>query len=94
MNKFIPLLLTLIICGCAAKTTRVDQSRNLVEVYDQRENLEGYSSEQILKRFGRPQSREKTFVHKTPLIHWYYKNLYANMKITFVNGIVYEVEYY
>ena len=85
------------LCGCATNKAfqekRIEQKTELFTVYENREDLQGYRREEILQRFGQPDLTKESSVYENVVTIWYYKDIYYNTTITFVNDIVTEVEY-
>ena len=98
MKKIFILLLLGILCGCAAnkalKERSVEEKTNLFNAYENKENVEGYTQREILRKFGEPDLTEESSVYDNTVTVWHYKDIYYNLKVTFVNEIVTEIEYH
>ena len=97
MKKILIIVSLGILCGCAVniglRERDIEKKTNLFKVYQNKENLEGYTKTEILLRFGKPDLTQESSIHDNKITVWYYKDIYYNLKITFVNDIVTEVEY-
>jgi hypothetical protein len=94
MKKILVIFLILSLSGCVTESKKNIYLANLADAYDKRENLDGYTQSQIISKFGKPSSQETSPLYNIRKDEWSYKNLYANMKINFINGVVTGVDYY
>ena len=99
MKKIVFLLILVTLCGCAAKRMKIPieetpkEKSELFTIYENKENLEGFTQEELRERLGEPYSSSESTSYDNKITVWYYKDIYYDIKITFVNGIAYEVEY-
>ena len=95
MNRLVLILFCgLIIGGCATTAVKKEeQLRNIYQAYDARENLRGYSREDISRRFGQPDFIQTFSLDNPSREIWNYFELYAIMKVTFTSGVVETVDY-
>jgi hypothetical protein len=99
MKKIVFLLILITLCGCAAKRAKIPketapkEKSELFTIYERKEDLEGFTQEELLNRLGEPYSSSESIDYDNKVTVWYYKDIYYDIKITFVNGIAYEVEY-
>ena len=61
---------------------------------DYNPNLGGFTKTSILRKFGKPDSKEVSFKYDRRIDNWhYYYKVGKNMHITFINGYVSSVSY-
>jgi len=89
--SFFLIILSLLGGGCFLKNKEL--LKNIAISYQQKENLQGYTKSQILRRFGKPSFKKVESRNGLRIEYWIYQNIYAYMKITFIKGIVTKVEY-
>ena len=94
MKKAAVLLGVIVFIGCSYyHQQKREILQNLASVYQNRENLQGYTKTQILRKFGKPQIRKSYLKNGLKIETWIYQNIYCLMEITFIKGIVTKVIY-
>ncbi|RKY27792.1 MAG: hypothetical protein DRP61_03390 [Candidatus Omnitrophota bacterium] len=96
MKKIAVLLgvIFLFIIGCSYYYQQKREIlQNLASAYQNRENLQGYTKTQILRKFGKPQLRKSYLKNELKIETWVYQNIYSFIEITFIKGVVTKVIY-
>ena len=90
---FIIVFISLAVIGCVSNSSTEKQLTHFIGAYNTQEDLEGLTKQQVIDRFGKPDFTKTSSMYDNRKDIWAYINIYGNIKLTFINGVVIGVEY-